>query len=111
MKLYLDDLRKCPIGWTLARDVAGARLAVLACLGRNDVWTDASLDHDLADEHYAGMGYMGEGKEQTGLAFVDWMIETNTWPVNKPGVHSMNPAGAARMRAAIDRYGPYNQER
>ena len=39
----------------------------------------------------------------TGYTLVCWMEETGIWPKEKPTVHSANPVGRARMRAAIDR--------
>lgn len=107
MKLYLDDIRPCPEGWTYAQTVSEAVSKVEACLARGEDWTHASLDHDLAEEHYIGSSYGSPPQTGTGTDFVDWMIEKNIWPTHKPKVHSMNPSGAARMRVAIDRYGPY----
>lgn len=111
MKLWLDDERPEPEGWTRAKNVAEAVAQVIAAAMRNEVWEAASLDHDLAAEHYetdwvAEYGMYGNtrGRELTGLDFVDWMINTKTWPLNKPVVHSMNPVGRDRMRKAIDRY-------
>lgn len=104
MKLYLDDIRPCPEGWTLARSVDEAQEAVMDCLERNEEWTDASLDHDLSPEHYASTG---PSDSLTGLVFVGWMVMTNLWPTNPPIVHSMNRVGAAAMRRMIERYGPY----
>lgn len=106
MKLYLDDIRPCPVGCTYAQNVAQAIEAVTACLARNEEWTHASLDHDLAQEHYLPQPYGAPPQTGTGMDFVDWMIEHNCWPTVKPVVHSANPVGAARMRQAIDRYFP-----
>jgi hypothetical protein len=106
VKLYLDDIRECPfVGWTVARDVDAAMAAVREAIAAGDEWTHASLDHDMSVPQT--MGYMEADNVPTGLHFVDWMIQTNTWPTYKPAVHSMNPVGAKRMRDAIERYGPY----
>lgn len=107
MKLYLDDIRPCPKGWVYAQTVSEAVSKVEHALKNGEEWEAASLDHDLALEHYIVSSYGSPPQTGTGADFVDWMIETNTWPTRKPLVHSMNPAGAKRMRAAIDRYGPY----
>jgi len=104
MKLYLDDLRPCPTGWKLALSVSEAVLHVTSCLQAGEEWTHASLDHDLAVEHYLVTPYGSPPQTGTGCDFVDWMIEHNIWPTNKPTVHSQNPKGAALMRASIDRY-------
>lgn len=42
MKLYVDDLRKCPDGWVLARSVTEA-IRILATQSVDEV----SLDHDI----------------------------------------------------------------
>ena len=95
MKLYLDDTRKCPVGWTLARNYDEA----IKFLATGRV-TEASLDHDLAPEHY-----MDEPtSEKTGYDVVCWMEENNVWPVDGVSVHSMNPAGAWRMRQVISKH-------
>lgn len=43
-----------------------------------------------------------------GYKIVHWMIENDTWPTEKPKVHSANPVANKRMRDDINRYGPYN---
>jgi len=43
MKLYVDDLRRCPDGWKLARTITDAISHLYA--GRVD---EISLDHDIA---------------------------------------------------------------
>ena len=66
MKVYLDDERKPPDGWTLVRWPEDA----IALLKTNQV-TDLSLDHDLGDDN-RGTGYdvvlwVEEGKLKTFL--------------------------------------------
>jgi hypothetical protein len=111
VKLYLDDVRTPPDGWTLAKTVAAAKAALLTGTVEH-----ASLDHDLGvcdacDE-------LGDQAvdvrtcptdcthtcHETDSDLVRWMAETDTWPQNKPRVHSANPVGAAYMRGVIDRY-------
>jgi len=104
VKLYLDDIRPCHDGWTYAQSVSEAVSKVEACIKRGETWTHASLDHDLAMEHYIISSYGAPPQTGTGCDFVDWMIEQNRWPTNKPAVHSQNPVGAARMRQAIDKF-------
>ena len=105
VRLYLDDVRKCPFGYTLARSVAEA-VAIMKA------WnvTEASLDHDLgacadclaSDAHAAETLHCDHVPD--GRAFVRWMIATGCWPRRKPVVHSANPSGAAAMRAMIDQH-------
>ena len=89
--IWLDDqdeyLRKAPEGWLHCYDIE----AVKKQLSQRLV-DFLSLDHDLGD---------GKG---SGLDLLHWMRETGRWSVLCPQVHSMNPVGAANMRAFIDRY-------
>jgi hypothetical protein len=79
--------------------------------------THASLDHDLADEHYEAVnmqerqdmtGFVFEPpafREKTGYAVVEW-LEANPafWPSGGVRVHSMNTVGKLRMEVVIKRY-------
>lgn len=95
MKLYLDDLRKCPVGWTLAQTADEA--IELLKTGKVE---EASLDHDLAEEHYSG----DFSKGKTGYDVVCWMEANNVWPSNGTHVHSLNPVGREKMYAVIRKY-------
>lgn len=103
MRVYLDDLRREPVGWTRVKTAD-------ACIERlkSGKVVELSLDHDLAEEHYEAVsGYMppSEYKEKTGMAVVDWMVENNVWP-QLIILHSMNPAGRANMRRTIKHHAP-----
>ena len=111
MKLWLDDRRPAPAGWTRAFTVAEAQ-AFLQTGGVNE----ASLDHDLgACESCMGGLSVDEWAEAhdwdmpqcehlgTGYTLCVWMEETGHWPKQKPTVHSMNHKGSARMQAIIDK--------
>lgn len=107
VRLYLDDVRKCPVGWTLARSVAEA-------IDVMKQWTvvEASLDHDLGAcdecllrEEVAALAANGAflcPHIPNGMEFVRWMKRTGVWPQNKPTVHSANGGEAPRMREQID---------
>lgn len=111
--LWLDDMRPAPIGWVHVKTVHEARQH----LERGNV-RYASLDHDLGACASCLGGkspeqWLGETAYQsmphcehfgTGYDLVCWMEETGHWPKFRPTVHSANPAGRARMRAAIDRH-------
>src|SRR3972149_2433857 len=88
MKLYLDDERVEPEGWTRIKTVQEAKEFLLS--GKVE---ELSLDHDL-------------GTEETGYTLCLWMAETGNWPAKKPGIHSANPVGVANMRSVIERYFP-----
>ena len=90
MKLWLDDTRPAPPDWVWCQSIEAAKTLL-----RTGKVESASLDHDL------GLN------KKTGYDLCMWMVENNTWPTNKPTVHSANPVGAIRMRGVISRYGPY----
>ena len=113
MRLYLDDVRKPPVGWTLVK-TADQCISML----ESGIVEQLSLDHDLAEEHYVeenwkfidDNGYTGpldrkNYREKTGYAVVEWMIENNVWP-KLVIVHSMNPVGRANMLSAIRTHAP-----
>lgn len=95
MKLWVDDLRPAPDGWSLAVNIDRAKDALLS--GRVD---EASLDHGLGERH---------GRE--GYDLVLWMAEHGVWPERGLAVHSQNPPGAEKMCAVIERYGLYRRIR
>jgi hypothetical protein len=106
INLYVDDVRPCPDGWVVARQVMQAQW----CLSRQDVQPvdQCSLDHDM------GACVKCQAKSETelnwcphvldGTKLVRWMVETGHWPQQKPTVHSMNPAGRTRMQGLIDQF-------
>ena len=112
-KLWLDDVRPAPVGWTWARtcdEAIGAVEELWFSGGRN--FEVMSLDHDLTPAHYRtpatdvhyGQGcYTGTGK--TGMDFVNWLEESGHWPSHIV-IHSMNPYGAMRMYQVCREYVP-----
>lgn len=104
IRLWLDDKRPCPEGWVHAHTAEEA----IRILGATQV-DEASLDHDLGhcDNCTTCNGYKsacGCKCHWTGYSVTLYMASTGRWPAKKPTVHSANPAGAANMRAVIDRY-------
>ena len=91
MKLYLDDWRPTPEGWTHAYSVNQAKRLIQEA----DVWEDASFDGDLGE-------YFDDGGD--GWRLVQWMIEEDIWPIKKPTCHSGNPYMNKRMTEDIERY-------
>ena len=102
IRLYLDDMRPCPVGYHVARSVREAIELMRA-------WTvvTMSLDHDLGacatcirtDPQAAATLHCEH--VPNGQAFVRWMIATGCWPREMPVVHSANPSGREAMRALI----------
>lgn len=92
MKIYLDDVRTPPEGYTLVRD---AHSAIDIITDAWDMISEISLDHDLGDEATCGSGY------QVVCEIEDFVY--NTRPSHLPyiHVHSANPIGRRRMEFAI----------
>lgn len=91
MRVWLDDLRPAPEGWTHARTQAEA-IALLEAGGVKAI----SLDHDLGEpDAEVGSGYgvacwIEEHAAVGELAPLEWAI------------HSANPVGRERMRVALE---------
>lgn len=92
-RLWLDDLRPAPPGWTKVRSVNAA----IRLLETGSV-THASLDYDLGD-------YAEDGGD--GYHIVDWMAEHEVWPAEGVCCHSGNPTGRALIERMIARFGSY----
>lgn len=96
MKLWLDDVREPhrfgALGWTWAKTAEEA----IEYLKTGEV-TEASLDHDLAPEHYPWSGLRIEDTQGSGYDVVCFLEANPQYMPEKIKVHSMNPVGAARM--------------
>lgn len=92
IKVYLDDLRIPPHGYTLVKN---ARSAIELITEDWDMIEEISLDHDLGDEETCGTGY------QVVCEMEDFVY--NTRPTHLPyiHVHSANPIGRKRMEYGI----------
>ena len=92
MKLYLDDGRECPEGWSL---VNTAEEAILI-LESNNV-EEVSLDHDLGDKDH--------DPEQTGytvlLHIESKVVWDDTYHAPQIHIHTANSAARPRMEAAV----------
>jgi len=87
MKLYVDDIRTPPDGWTVCRN---AKLAIMI-LGLGDV-REISLDHDLGEHSDTGYDVLCwiEEKSDTDANFIPPAIHIHT--ANPVGRHKMNLA-------------------
>ena len=93
MKMWLDDLRLPPKGYTWVRSVNEAKELLIAAEEAELPIEELNLDHDLGD--YAKKG--GDG-----IRFVRWLAATERYyPVV---LHTMNPVGRENMQAIVDRY-------
>ncbi len=88
MKVFLDDERPAPDGWTAVRWPEAA----IALLAQGNV-AELSLDHDLGDDA-RGTGY-------DVLLWIEEQVACAGFVPPTMRVHSANPAGRARMEAAI----------
>lgn len=89
MKIWLDDVREAPPGWTRAYWPD----EVIAYLVRGGV-TDLSLDHDLGDD-----------RRGTGYDVIRWIEEAVVAFKFVPPhirIHSANPIGRERMLQGIE---------
>ena len=88
MRVWLDDVRPAPEGWTPARWPE----EVIALLKTGGV-THVSLDHDLGDDQH-GTGY-------DVLLWIEEQVATAGFRPPEIAVHSANAAARLRMQAAI----------
>jgi hypothetical protein len=98
MKVWLDDLRPphlhgC-LGWVWVKDYHECLEAL-----KTGLVEAISLDHDLSLKATLG-DWSGE---LTGYEVLCWMEENEVWP-EQVRIHSMNPAGRARMQLVLDKH-------
>jgi hypothetical protein len=89
MKIWLDDVREAPPGWTRAYWPD----EVIAHLVRGEV-TDLSLDHDLGDDR-RGTGY-------DVIRWIEEAVAACKFVPPRIAVHSANPIGRERMLQGIE---------
>lgn len=123
-KLFLDDVRvpsdvkwvELPVGpWVIVRNFLDFKVVI----GTRGLPEHISFDHDLASEHYDpalwkkfGISDYKKLENPTGYDCAAWLIEhCRTFDKDFPSytVHSMNPVGAARIKATIEHYKSYRQ--
>jgi hypothetical protein len=106
LKLFLDDVRKEPVGWEVVRSYSEF-VAWMECHQTPDV---ISFDHDLGFEHYpfgeqdptVKIPY-NQYTEKTGYHAAQWCIAMKRIPATVI-VHSFNVVGARNIAQAFDRY-------
>lgn len=102
-RLFVDDEREAPEGWTPAMTVSNAlTMLELLRVNRNAEFTAVSLDYDL--------GFGNEFDYETGfealttIPILQWMAEKNFWPT-EIYVHSANQDGEEILLDALEQYG------
>ena len=101
MKLWIDDVRPAPPGYTWVRSVNRAIDIILEYSNK------LNFDMEMEDQieiinidHDAGI-YASQGGDY--IAILDWLEETGrNYPIH---IHSMNPVGVENMRRIIQRNG------
>lgn len=91
IKLFLDDERPCPDGWTPAKTAKEAISLLESCCV-----TDLSLDHDLGEEKN------GNGNDVLVWVEAKVFLEEKYIPP-RMRVHSANPSAFQKMQMGIDR--------
>jgi len=90
MKVWLDDVRPAPAGWTHVQ-TAGEAISLLL-VGQV---TEISLDHDLGEDGNPGCGY-------DVAVFIERAAAEKTLPPLVWNIHSANPVGILKMRQALN---------
>lgn len=101
MKIWVDDVRPAPEGYKWCKTVNEAKWAISYVEEMLSKTKDSyyklefiDIDHDAGDYAQYGGDY---------IKLLDWLEETGrNYPIR---IHSMNPVGAANMRAIIQRNG------
>lgn len=100
MKLWVDDLRPAPPGYTWIKSVDMAKVMIQSngLVNRNgSVWyiDELNLDHDAGDFACNGGDY---------IEILKWMEQKgiNDIPIH---LHTQNPVGRMNMRAIIEHNG------
>lgn len=91
MKIWLDDLRAPPDGWSWAKTVQEAE--DLLAKTEKDEEISISFDHDLGYQEKTGYDLAKFIEYQTALG--------REWNVVHWQVHSMNPVGAEKIIQAM----------
>lgn len=101
MKLWIDDVRPAPEGYTWAKSVLMAKWHIMAYEGTYRCTGDKKYKVELIDiDHDAG-----EYAQYSGdyIKLLDWLEETGrNYPIR---IHSKNVVGVQNMRAIIERNG------
>ena len=95
MKLWVDDVRPAPIGYSYAKTVDSAKFIIESFETREDNKIELiDIDHDAGDYAQYGGDYIN---------LLNWLEETGrNYPIR---IHSMNPIGVENMRRIIKRNG------
>ncbi len=95
MKIWVDDLREVPAGYTSTKSVNETIRLIEDAEKNGETIEVLDLDHDLGD-------YATDGGD--AIKILDWLAERETYyPIL---IHTANPVGRDNMQRMIDRYWP-----
>lgn len=95
IRIYIDDIRTPPPGWTVVRNSRTARIMIDG-LRQQGIKIDAiSFDHDIPCN----------GVHETSRSIMLYLAEHDYWP-EKVYVHSMNSVGREYLEGMVTRYAP-----
>lgn len=98
MKIWVDDVRPAPEGYVWCKSVND--FILFTRLNGYGVIEELSLDHDAGDYFSDGGDFIEILKLlERNEYFSDYRVK---FPIS---IHSMNPVGAANMRAIIEKNG------
>lgn len=100
MKLWIDDLRPAPEGYTWAKSVEEVKIHCTQYLdpNKNLHIEEFNLDHDSGNYYYLGGDYIEI------LKFLEEKQYFENWKINSVfHIHSQNPVGVQNMRAIIQK--------
>ena len=101
MKLYVDDIRREPRGWTLARTINSA----INCIIQFSP-AEISLDHDISHETRMGGNLLIHSSDECFCAvanFIGAFYQNKTKP--KITLHTGNPGGAVKLEHILKDWG------
>lgn len=111
MKLWIDDVRPAPDGYIWCKSVEEAKNTIVNANAKfakqceKGFIPDLSLHIDLIDlDHDAGDYASAGGDYIKLLEWLEWLYD-GKGTYTQFRIHSMNPVGAANMRAIIQRNG------
>ena len=100
MKLWIDDVRPAPAGYTWCKTVDQAKQQIKECeymystSSEKEFWTIEIIDTDHDAGDYGPPDY---------IELLNWLEETGrSYPIR---IHSMNPIGRGNMRRIIRKNG------
>ena len=100
MKLYVDDIRREPDGWTIARTINKAIKAIIQFEPE-----EISLDHDISHEARMANGYLlVHSCDECFCAVARFMVafyKDSEKRIPKVTLHTGNPGGAEKMKSIL----------